>query len=163
MRPGSLQRRRSYDSDRMIMGWSRTLVTFLDKTINDHFLCLVASIKQQIYVERSQTWNGKLEKWPTPKRERIRTMMAPPSLSCDAKIKIYQSIINHDLSRKSCFIEPLCLCLVLHFKTVLKSSFQKAYMTSTLLKLIFKLFRYLFKCENVSTRTKIHVRRRMSS
>ena len=48
------------------------VVASLDKTLYDDCLCLVASNKQQIYVERSQRSIGKLGKWSTPKRVRIR-------------------------------------------------------------------------------------------
>ena len=43
-------------------------VAFLDKTVYNGYLCLVASNQQQIYVGRSQTSIGKLGKWSTPKR-----------------------------------------------------------------------------------------------
>ena len=82
------------------MGSTRVLVTLvpsLDKTLYDDYLCLVASNKQQIYVERSQTSTGKLGKWLIPKRVRIRLKHSAPSLSRDRMINMHQSIIrsNH--------------------------------------------------------------------
>ena len=48
------------------------VVASLVKTLYDDYLCLVASNKQQMYVGRSQRSTGKLGKWSTPKRVRIR-------------------------------------------------------------------------------------------
>ena len=59
----------------MIVGSTRTLITLLRpwiKTLYDDYLCLVALKKQQIYEGRSQKSIGKLGKWSTPKRVRIR-------------------------------------------------------------------------------------------
>ena len=44
----------------------------LDKTLYDDYLCLVALNKQQIYDGRSHRSTGKLGKWSTPTRVRIR-------------------------------------------------------------------------------------------
>ena len=60
-----------------LIAWSRFnphpghVVVSLDKTLYDHYLCLAASNKQQIYMERSQTSIGKPGKWSTLKRVRI--------------------------------------------------------------------------------------------
>ena len=48
------------------------VVASLDGVLYDDYLCLVASSKQQIYMERSQMSTGKLGKWSTPKWVRIR-------------------------------------------------------------------------------------------
>ena len=47
------------------------VIASLDKTLYDHYLCLVASNKQQVYVKRSQTWIGKFGIRSTSKRVRI--------------------------------------------------------------------------------------------
>ena len=60
----------------------------LDKTLNDNYLCLVASNKQQICVGKSKTPTGK---WSTTKRVRIRSNHSAPSLFCDRRMKIHQS------------------------------------------------------------------------
>ena len=60
-------------------------VASLDKTLNDSYLYLVASNKQQIYVGRSQTSIGK---WSTTKRMQIRPKHSAPSLSRDRRIQI---------------------------------------------------------------------------
>ena len=113
MRSGLLQRRRSYDSDRMIMGSTRILVTFLEKTIYDHHICLVVSIKQQIYVDYVEVKREpeNLENGRLLSGSGFVQWMAPPSLPCDTKIKIYQSIINHDLSRKSSVLSNHFACV----------------------------------------------------
>ena len=68
------------------------VVAFLDKTLYNDYLCLVASNKLQICLRISQTSTGKLGKWSTPKRMRNRPKHSAPSLSRDRRIKMHQSI-----------------------------------------------------------------------
>ena len=83
----------------MIMGSTRTLVILigyvdasLDKAFYYDYLCWVASNKQQIYVERSQTSTGKLGKWLLLSGCGFVQRLASLSLSRGRRLKTHHSI-----------------------------------------------------------------------
>ena len=79
-------------------------VAFLNKTLYDDYLCLVALNKQQIYVGRSQKSTVKLGKWSTPKRVRIRPNNSTTvafSWKEDKDASINQGYCVHRVSQKS--------------------------------------------------------------
>ena len=52
--------------------------------------------------EEVKTSTGKLGKWSTPKRVRIRPKYSAPSLSRDRRIKMHQSINQHAFEQIKC-------------------------------------------------------------
>ena len=90
------QRRRFYDdSDRRIMSSTRTLVTLLRPWIRRFTIIISAwwlRTSSKFTWEEVKTSTGKLGKWSTPKRVRIRPKYSVPSLSRDKRIKMHQSI-----------------------------------------------------------------------
>ena len=99
-------------------------VAFLDKTLYDDYLSLVASNQQQnwemakrrksrkrrkslektVKVKANPNFVGKLGNWSTPKRVWISAKHSAPSLSCDRRIKMHQSINALKLRNKSATI-----------------------------------------------------------
>ena len=83
------------DSDRRIMSSIRTLVTLLRPWIRRFTIIISAwwlRTSSKFTWEKVKTFTGKLEKWSTPKRVRIRPKHCAPSLSRDRRIKMHQSI-----------------------------------------------------------------------
>ena len=118
-------RRRFYDdSDRRIMSSTRTLVTLLRPWIRRFTIIISAwwlRTSSKFTWEEVKTSTGKLGKWSTPKRVRIRPKHSAPSLSRDRRIKMHQSINQSNEFRFHCpqfySHRPLCETKVLYLKT----------------------------------------------
>ena len=83
------------DSDRRTMSSTRTLVTLLRPWIRRFTIIISAwwlRTSSKFTWEEVKTPTGKLGKWSTPKRVRIRPKHSAPSLSRDRRIKMHQSI-----------------------------------------------------------------------
>ena len=79
------------------MSSTRTLVTLLRPWIRRFTIIISAwwlRTSSKFTWEEVKTPTGKLGKWSTPKRVRIRPKHSAPSLSRDRRIKMHQSIIN---------------------------------------------------------------------
>ena len=79
------------------MSSTRTLVTLLRPWIRRFTIIISAwwlRTSSKFTWEEVKTSTGKLGKWSTPKRVRIRPKHSAPSLSRDRRIKMHQSI-NH--------------------------------------------------------------------
>ena len=79
----------------MIMSSTRTLVTLLRPWIRRFTIIISAwwlRTSSKFTWEEVKTSTGKLGKWSTPKRVRIRPKNSAPSLSRDRRIKMHQSI-----------------------------------------------------------------------
>ena len=77
------------------MSSTRTLVTLLRPWIRRFTIIICAwwlRTSSKFTWEEVKTSTGKLGKWSTPKRVRIRPKYSAPSLSRDRRIKIHQSI-----------------------------------------------------------------------
>ena len=87
------------------MSSTRTLVTLLRPWIRRFTIIISAwwlRTSSKFTWEEVKTSTGKLGKWSTPKRVRIRPKYSAPSLSRDRRIKMHQSInqsINSMLSK----------------------------------------------------------------
>ena len=82
------------------MSSTRTLVTLLRPWIRRFTIIISAwwlRTSSKFTWEEVKTSTGKLGKWSTPKRVRIRPKYSAPSLSRDRRIKMHQSI-NHQSS-----------------------------------------------------------------
>ena len=81
------------------MSSTRTLVTLLRPWIRRFTIIISAwwlRTSSKFTWEEVKTSTGKLGKWSTPKRVRIRPKYSAPSLSRDRRIKMHQSI-NHSI------------------------------------------------------------------
>ena len=90
--PNGLRRRFYDDSDRRIMSSTRTLVTLLRPWIRRFTIIISAwwlRTSSKFRWEEVKTSTGKLGKWSTPKRVRIRPKYSAPSLSRDRRIKMH--------------------------------------------------------------------------
>ena len=77
---------------------TRTLVTLLRPWIRRFTIIISAwwlRTSSKFTWEEVKTPTGKLGKWSTPKRVRIRPKHSAPSLSRDRRIKMHQSINHH--------------------------------------------------------------------
>ena len=77
------------------MSSTRTLVTLLRPWIRRFTMIISAwwlRTSSKFTWEEVKTSTGKLRKWSTPKRVRIRPKYSAPSLSRDRRIKMHQSI-----------------------------------------------------------------------
>ena len=77
------------------MSSTRTLVTLLSPWIRRFTIIISAwwlRTSSKFTWEEVKTSTGKLGKWSTPKRVRIRPKHSAPSLSRDRRIKMHQSI-----------------------------------------------------------------------
>ena len=83
------------------MSSTRTLVMMLRPWIRRFTIIISAwwlRTSSKFTWEEVKTSTGKLGKWSTPKRVRIRPKHSAPSLSCDRRIKMHQSINHQDKS-----------------------------------------------------------------
>ena len=100
------------------MSSTRTLVTLLRPWIRRFTIIISAwwlRTSSKFTWEEVKTSTGKLGKWSTPKRVRIRPKYSAPSLSRDRRIKMHQSI-NQSISieNKTCYDFTLvCQALIL--------------------------------------------------
>ena len=82
------------------MSSTRTLVTLLrpwKRRFTIIFSAWWLRTSSKFTWEEVKTSTGKLGKWSTPKRVRIRPKHSAPSLSRDSRIKMLQSIINQSI------------------------------------------------------------------
>ena len=89
------------------MSSTRTLVTLLRPWIRRFTIIISAwwlRTSSKFTWEEVKTPTGKLGKWSTPKRVRIRPKHSAPSLSRDRRIKMHQSINQSIISTKKCKI-----------------------------------------------------------
>ena len=97
------------------MSSTRTLVTLLRPWIRRFTIIISAwwlRTSSKFTWEEVKTSTGKLGKWSTPKRVRIRPKYSAPSLSRDRRIKMHQSInqsINHNVIIIACLISNVTL------------------------------------------------------
>ena len=93
------------------MSSTRTLVTLLRPWIRRFTIIISAwwlRTSSKFTWEEVKTSTGKLGKWSTPKRVRIRPKYSAPSLSRDRRIKLHQSINLQDHQKVE--ILPISAC-----------------------------------------------------